>query len=270
MCRTCSIVDPCASGSVGNLSELDGGWSPNRLRRSRIHDRFPDLVRSARRSRYRSCTVLIGADTNHFVTVLRAAHPPPTRAARARSRASSECMRTPSSSAARSSRGSRSVPRLSISGPISSWSSPAITDATRLAIGVSGQAAETDRRADRRACGGGCGRSARRRSRRPGRRCRATRPQTPSARGRAGEELDHVALVDRARAVAAATPARRAPAGARRAARGSGTSASRRRSRSRPGTRPSSRVLRAGPPRRRGGWRDARTAGCSRGTSPPR
>ena len=50
--------------------------------------------------------------------------------------ASSECIRTPRSGAALSSRGSRSPSRLSISGPINSCSSPAISAATRLAIGV--------------------------------------------------------------------------------------------------------------------------------------
>ena len=57
-------------------------------------------------------------------------------------------------------------------------------------------------------------------------------------RGRGGEELEHVATVDRLRAVRRATPAARARAGARSAARGSGTSASGRRSRSRRAARP--------------------------------
>ena len=152
-----------------------------------------------------------------------AARLPPTRAARARSprRASAGGRRAARPRGRRA--GAGRSPRLSISGPISAVVLAGDHAATRLAIGV------TVRRLKRIV-----GRPSSMWSRDPldqlavGDHLRAADVERLAADlvagGGAGQQLDHVALVDRGWCGASARPARRAPASARPGGRGTGTS----------------------------------------------
>ena len=266
-----SIRYPALSVAAVVLLAARGGWSPTRRAVRGVHDELPHRLAAGRRCRCSPVTAPMSGGQRLARRQRFAARLP--LAQRALDGGVEACAGARRAAPARaSSRGSRSLAEAvhqrpdERRGPRRRSSPPrALRHRASALIGRRSGGRPTSMQRRR------CARSSRRRSGRRGRRCRATArpPAAEVAAPRSGRE--HVAAVDRLRCGSRASGGSGMhAAGARRGARGSGTSAT-----AAPMTIDARRATeprrrrRAASPRPRGGWPGAARSRPA-GTSPPR